>query len=99
MNAALAAPAACLLHQVFSSEELAEIESKSDTVDQKARAGLLPDACFHTSYAKGGGLKRTKFFFGARCVGQCGASLLPRLIWPGSLPDACFSISMHHLKC
>lgn len=32
----------------------------------KAREGRLPESCFHTSHAKGGGLKRTKFFFGAR---------------------------------
>ncbi len=52
--------------QVFSTEEMSEIERLSDAVDAKARAGLLPESCFHSSYAKGGSLKRTKYFFGAR---------------------------------
>ena len=54
------------LPQVFSPAELGEIEAASDEVDAKARSGRLPHACFHSTYAKGGGLKRTKFFFGAR---------------------------------
>lgn len=53
--------------QVFTEEELASIEAKAHLVDDDARAGYLPDQCFHTSQNRNGTLKRTKFFFGARC--------------------------------
>jgi hypothetical protein len=38
----------------------------ADGVDAQSRAGLLPDTCYHRSVARGGALKRTKYFFGAR---------------------------------
>ena len=59
--------------QVFCHSELSGLEGRADGVDSRARAGLLPQSCHHTSLSKGGALKRTKFFFGARCIN---ASLL-----------------------
>ena len=44
------------------------MEAGADGVDERARAGCLPQACFQTTLARGGGLKRTKLFFGARCA-------------------------------
>lgn len=41
-----------------------------DELDAQSHEGRLPEACFHRTVARGGGVKRTKFFFGARC-GQC----------------------------
>ena len=52
--------------QAFEPSELAAIEDASDGVDARARSGLLPETCYHATSGKGGGLKRTKFFFGAR---------------------------------
>jgi hypothetical protein len=54
--------------QIFSDAELAAMEAGADGVDARARAGCLPQACFQTTLARGGGLKRTKLFFGARCA-------------------------------
>ena len=53
--------------QVYSEEEMRSIEGRADEVDSAARAGNLPTQCFHTSQSRNGNLKRTKFFFGARC--------------------------------
>ena len=50
----------------FTSEQLADIEKRCDVLDASARAGHLPPACTHSTFGKGGGLKRTKYFFGAR---------------------------------
>lgn len=38
----------------------------ADDVDARSHKGLLPDACFHRTVARGGAVKRTKYFFGAR---------------------------------
>lgn len=43
------------------------MEVGADVVHAKAREGRLPQTCFHETRGRGGGLKRTKFFFGARC--------------------------------
>jgi hypothetical protein len=51
---------------VFSPSELASIEADADSLDAAARAGRLAPACFQATHTQGGGLKRTKFFFGAR---------------------------------
>ena len=53
--------------QVYTEAEMQSIEGRADSVDSDARAGNLPLQCFHTSQSRGGNLKRTKFFFGARC--------------------------------
>lgn len=53
-------------HDVYSLHHLVAIEKASDGVDKAAREGKLPQSCFHSSFGKGGTLKRTKFFFGAR---------------------------------
>lgn len=47
----------------------------ADRVDAQSRAGLLPDSCYHRSVARGGALKRTKYFFGARSAAA--AACLP----------------------
>ncbi|KAI3425137.1 hypothetical protein D9Q98_008908 [Chlorella vulgaris] len=52
--------------QLFSNEELAAIEAESDGVDARSQQGLLPDSCYHRTVARGGNLKRSKYFFGAR---------------------------------
>lgn len=52
--------------QMFSEGALEEMERGADAVDAKARAGKLPAECWHTTLGRGGLLKRTKFFFGAR---------------------------------
>ncbi|KAK9838261.1 hypothetical protein WJX81_000973 [Elliptochloris bilobata] len=52
--------------EVFSDAELAAMEAGACGVDQRAREGCLPPACFHTTHGRAGGLKRTKLFFGAR---------------------------------
>jgi len=52
--------------QLFSLEELSEMELKANELQNKAESGSLPDCCFHTTASKSGGLKRTKYFFGAR---------------------------------
>ena len=56
--------------QVFGAAELAALEAGADQVDGSARAGQLPPSCFHVNCTRAGALKRTKFFFGARCA--CG---------------------------
>ena len=38
----------------------------SDELEAESHTGRLPEACIHRTAARGGGLKRTKFFFGAR---------------------------------
>lgn len=53
-------------NQVFSSAQLSDIELRCDSIDTAAREGRLPATCSHSTFNKGGGLKRTKFFFGAR---------------------------------
>ncbi|KAK9802889.1 hypothetical protein WJX73_002092 [Symbiochloris irregularis] len=52
--------------QVLSERELQDLEEAVDGVDAKAKAGLLPAQCFHTTVNRAGNPKRTKFFFGAR---------------------------------
>ena len=56
------------LRQVFSEAELAGLEAGADEVDLASRAEQLPSSCFHVNRTRAGGLKRTKFFFSARCV-------------------------------
>ena len=53
--------------QIFTPEEMISIEAKADGLDRDAREGFLPEQCFHNSSNRAGVLKRTKFFFGARC--------------------------------
>ena len=53
--------------QFYTPEELRCMEASADGVHAKAREGRLPQTCFHETRGRGGGLKRTKFFFGARC--------------------------------
>lgn len=72
-RATMASQGTCMLpvgvttyNEVFATEEVTSIEGCSDTMDTAAREGKLPAECFHTTQGKGGGLKRTKFFFGAR---------------------------------
>lgn len=43
------------------------MEGCADGVHEKAREGRLPPTCYHETRGRGGALKRTKFFFGARC--------------------------------
>lgn len=57
-----------MLHeQFYTAEELQQMEGCADGVHEKAREGRLPSTCFHETRGRGGALKRTKFFFGARC--------------------------------
>ena len=56
-----------LLLQIFTPEEMSSIEARADGIDTDAREGFLPEQCFHNSQNRTGALKRTKFFFGARC--------------------------------
>ena len=60
-------PAHCCA-QVFTDLELCALEGEADHTDGAARAGRLPPDCYHQS-GVAGALKRTKMFFGARCVG------------------------------
>ena len=53
--------------QIFSPEEMNSIEARADDIDRDAREGFLPEQCYHNSQNRAGALKRTKFFFGARC--------------------------------
>lgn len=57
----------CLCLQFYSEAELRGMEGGADEVHAKAAAGRLPKQCFHETRGRGGALKRTKFFFGARC--------------------------------
>lgn len=60
----------CLCHlsvQFYAAEALARMEAGADGVHAKAEAGRLPPTCFHETRGRGGALKRTKLFFGARC--------------------------------
>ena len=41
---------------------------RADGIDAASHAGRLPPECFHRTGARGGALKRTKYFFGARWV-------------------------------
>lgn len=52
--------------QIFSDDELKEIESMADQVQKMAHDDLLPKECYHDTLGRGGNLKRTKYFFGAR---------------------------------
>ena len=52
---------------------MAALEAQADSLDGAARAGQLPQSCFHVNETRLGALKRTKMFFGARCE----ASLVP----------------------
>lgn len=70
------------MRQVLSEQELQHLEEAVDGVDGKAKAGLLPAQCFHTTVNRAGNPKRTKFFFGARCE----LSFLPCSRWR----QACF---------
>jgi len=56
-----------MLVQLFTETELSGIERGADSVAEAADRGELPAQCYHNSQTRGGGLKRTKFFFGARC--------------------------------
>ena len=49
---------------IFSAAELHAIEAHCDELHSKR--SLLPPACQHSTFGRGGGLKRTKYFFGAR---------------------------------
>lgn len=51
---------------LFTSKELNEVERKADEVHEDAQMGLYPPECFHPTIGRSGGLKRTKYFFGAR---------------------------------
>ncbi|KAL4516576.1 hypothetical protein Ndes2526B_g05164 [Nannochloris sp. 'desiccata'] len=53
-------------NEAFSPTQLSDIELRCDLIDSAAREGRLPATCSHSTLNKGGGLKRTKFFFGAR---------------------------------
>jgi hypothetical protein len=53
--------------QFYTEDELRRMEAGADEVHAKAAAGRLPGSCFHDTRGRGGALKRTKFFFGARC--------------------------------
>ncbi|GMH40289.1 hypothetical protein BSKO_08193 [Bryopsis sp. KO-2023] len=52
--------------ELFSPDELKMIEDMADGVHEMSLNDQLPDECFHESVGRGGNLKRTKFFFGAR---------------------------------
>ncbi len=52
--------------QFYSEAELQHLEAASDGLHAKA-ATRLPPTAFHQTHAVGGGLRRTKMFFGARC--------------------------------
>lgn len=52
--------------QFFSEAEMQRLEAEADGMHAKADARLPPNA-FHKTHALGGGLRRTKMFFGARC--------------------------------
>ena len=54
--------------QFYTADELAGIEAAADMLQKAAQTGRLPRQCFHQSLGQGGGLKRTKFWFGARCA-------------------------------
>eukprot|EP00210_Caulerpa_lentillifera_P001116 g1077.t1 len=51
---------------LFTSEELNEAEKMADRVHEQAQLGMYPPECFHPTIGRSGGLKRTKYFFGAR---------------------------------
>jgi hypothetical protein len=53
-------------NNVYEPAQLSDIERRCDSIDTAAREGRLPATCSHSTFNKGGGLKRTKFFFGAR---------------------------------
>jgi hypothetical protein len=54
-------------NEIFTPTQLTNIELQCDHIDTSAREGRLPATCSHSTLNKGGGgLKRTKFFFGAR---------------------------------
>lgn len=52
--------------QIFDDEELKQIETMADQVQRMAQDNLLPEECYHDTLGRGGNLKRTKYFFGAR---------------------------------
>ena len=53
-------------NNIYSSEELDQIESKCDELHGSALRGILPKECYHETASKKGQLKRTKYFFGSR---------------------------------
>ncbi len=55
--------------QVFGEGELAAIEAAADATAARGRRGALPLECMCESHGRGGGLRRTKFFFGAHGIG------------------------------
>lgn len=54
--------------RVFSDAQLQAVEEASDALLESSRQGKLPSSCFHVTASMRGAPKRTKFFFGARCV-------------------------------
>lgn len=52
--------------EIFTHEELNAIEAMADAVQEMAHNNDLPEECFHETIGRGGNLKRTKYFFGAR---------------------------------
>ncbi len=76
----------CILlrEQFYTAEEVRQMEGCADDVHAKAREGRLPSTCFHETRGRGGALKRTKFFFGARCELQHRTpfpSIIPAVKW------------------
>ncbi|CAL8470831.1 g10373 [Coccomyxa elongata] len=66
LPAALLPAGICTYNNFYTAEELRQMEGCADGVHEKAREGRLPPTCFHETRGRGGALKRTKFFFGAR---------------------------------
>ncbi|BDA45580.1 probable RNA demethylase ALKBH5 at C-terminar half [Coccomyxa sp. Obi] len=66
LPAALLPAGICTYTNFYTAEELQQMEGCADGVHEKAREGRLPSSCFHETRGRGGALKRTKFFFGAR---------------------------------
>lgn len=92
--------------QVYSEEEMRKIEASADEVDTAARAGELPAMCFHNSQSRNGHLKRTKFFFGARCTSlspQIEALLPDEVLIPKYLAQStlycCVAVYIDTLEC
>ena len=51
---------------VYTLKELENLEACADRLQKSAEEEKLPSTCYHTTVTKSGGLKRTKYFFGAR---------------------------------
>ena len=61
-----------------------------DELDAQSHQGRLPETCYHRTLARGSsGVKRTKYFFGARCVWH--GCIMPQ---PGLAPP-CGSSPLH----